>query len=402
MSVGTPNFVGDRLREAREARGLTGSALADLVGVKRASISLYETGRSSPQAEVMAKLAFVLGVPRAFFLKKPSQPEVNSLFYRSMSAATKTDRLKATRRFTWLRQLTSYLRGFVRFPRPNLPPIDVPTELASIDVDLISSAASETRKYWGLGNGPISDVTLLLENNGVIISKVTLDTMKMDAFSGMDTESRTPYVILSDDKGSAVRSRFDLAHELGHLVLHQNLPQRMVANPINNKTIEAQANEFASSFLLPEGSFSEDLYVVSLDSLKALKSKWLVSVGAMLRRAQALDLTTERQAHGLWINYSRRGWRKHEPMDDELKSESPRLLRRAFELLITKGVREPDQISSDLCLYSSDISELASMGEELFARRSPAYQVVIETSVSRDLGVTKEYFISGEMPQSIN
>ena len=55
MSVGTPNFVGERLKEAREARGLTGVALADLVGVKRASISQYELGDASPAIRCVAE-----------------------------------------------------------------------------------------------------------------------------------------------------------------------------------------------------------------------------------------------------------------------------------------------------------------------------------------------------------
>ena len=186
MSVGTPNFVGERLKEAREARGLTGTALADLVGVKRASISLYETGKASPQFDALLKLAGVLNVPRAFFLLPIDQPDNDTLFYRSMSATTKSDRLKAKRRYVWLKKITSYLRGYVRFPQVKIPQMDMPIELVAIDNNVITVAAAHTRKFWGLGNGPISDVTLLVENNGVIASKVALDTMHMDGFSCWD------------------------------------------------------------------------------------------------------------------------------------------------------------------------------------------------------------------------
>lgn len=210
--------------------------------------------------------------------------------------------------------------------------------MVAIDADVIEDVADQTRKAWGLGNGPISDVTLLLENNGVIISKVTLGTIYMDGFSGWDVASNTPYIILGDDKGSAVRSRFDVAHELGHLILHRNLSPECIHNPVNNKLIESQAYSFAKAFLLPANIFAEDLYVVSLDSLRALKIKWLVSIGAMLYRAQDLELTSGKQAKSLWVNYTRRGWKLKEPLDDELVPEYPRLLRRAFELIIKKRV----------------------------------------------------------------
>ena len=402
MSVGTPNFVGERLKEAREARGLTGVTLAELVGVKRASISQYELGNASPKFDVLQKLATVLNVPRAFFLRPLAQPDTDSLFYRSMSAATKSDRLKASRKYSWLKQLTTYLRGYVRFPRIQIPLLDVPPEIDAIDTNAIAFAASLTRKCWGLGDGPISDVTLLFENNGVIVSKVTFNTMRMDGFSSWDETSKTPYVVLGEDKGSAVRSRFDAAHELGHLVLHRNLPPQSISNPINNKAIESQANEFAGAFLLPEETFVEDLYIVSLDSLKALKSKWKVSIASMLHRADALDMTTEKQSKGLWVNLTRRGWRTREPLDDQLEPESPRLLRRAVELIINKGVLDPGQIISDLCLSSLDISELSCVEDELLVTHAHSRNLRLEDFKHHDLGSTEEYHIDGEAPQSLN
>ena len=402
MSVGTPGFVGERLKEAREARGLTGVALAELVGVKRASISLYELGKASPQMDVLVSLSSALNVPTAFFLRPPSQPDIDGQFYRSLSAASKSDRLRIRRKYSWLKEITSYLRGYVRFPYANLPKLDVPSEVSAIDSDAIALAASQTRRFWGLRDGPISDITLLLENNGVIVSRVTLDTMRMDGFSSWDARSGTPYIILGGDKGSAVRSRFDAAHELGHLVLHRNLPPAAINNPTNNKMIESQANEFAGAFLLPEETFAEDIYFVSLDSLRALKSKWLVSIGAMLHRVAALGMATEKQMKAFWVNYTRRGWRTKEPLDDQLTPERPRLLRRAFELIIGKSIQEPEQMVSDICLSSTDIRELSCVDEDLLGTRPHMRNVVLDDGSSRDLSATEEYRIDRGISQSLN
>ena len=171
---------------------------------------------------------------------------------------------------------------------------------------------------------------------------------------------------------------------------------------MRNKVIEAQANEFAGAFLLPAETFAEDLYIVSLDSLKALKSKWLVSIGAMLYRTAVLGMATEKQMKGLWVNYTRRGWKSSEPLDDRLVPEYPRLLRRAFELIIGKGVQEPEQIISDLCLSSSDIKELSCVEDDLLVTHAHSRNLMIEQSNSRDLSYTEEYRIGNEAPQSLN
>ena len=402
MTAGVPNFVGERLKEAREARGLTGAALAELVGVARASISLYELGRASPQLETMVKLSTVLNCPPPFFLRPPSPSISDNLFYRSMSGATKVDRLKARRRYAWLKEITSYLRGFVRFPRVNIPSIPIPDTLSDIDADVIESAATQTRREWGLGNGPISDVTLLLENNGAIVSKVSLGTMQMDGFSGWCPNTNTPYIVLGADKGSAVRSRFDIAHELGHIVLHRALPSQHVNSPISNSLLERQAYQFAGAFLLPAESFSDDIYTITLDSLKALKSKWLVSIGAMLVRAERLNLIAEQPTRRMWANYNRRGWKRKEPLDDELQPEYPRLLRRAFELIVTKKVHTLGQIASDLALSRSDIRELSCIHEDLLGSGESSDSLEMRDGASKDLSITQPYVLKRGLPANLN
>ena len=403
MVVGETGFVSKRLTEVREARGLNQSELAKLVGVNRASISHYETGKRSPEMETLRKLAEVLEIPGAYFFKRVEVEEEGTLFYRSLASATKTDRMKAGRRYGWLREVTSYLRGFVRFPRVNLPRFGTPKRLSDIDAETITSYAYRTRDFWGLGQGPISDVMLLLENNGVIVSKAVFETKRMDGFSGFDVGSATPYVIVAYDKGSAARSRFDLAHELGHLVLHRGLGSNVVGNPANIRAIETQANVFAGEFLLPSESFSRDLGVISLDGLKGLKRWWGVSIGAMLYRLGELGWVDEDQATRLWRNYSRRGWRTGEPLDDEIEPERPRLLRRGFELLAEKRVREPAEIAAELCLSTDDICELACLSPGFFSRQPGRGVEVVFRAGGGEVGLTEEYGIERHFtPQSLN
>ena len=403
MVVGEPAFIRDRLTEVREARGLNKAELAMLAGVNRASISHYEGGQRSPEAEILSRLAVALEVPEAYFFKRVGMDSGGSLFYRSLASASKTDRLRAQSRYGWLKEITSYIRGFVRFPRVNIPTFDMPGRLTDLDTDTIASYASRTREFWGLGNGPISDVMLLLENNGVIVSKAVFETKRMDAYSGFDSGSATPYFIIAHDKGSAVRSRFDLAHELGHMVLHQGLGPNVVGNPANNKVIEAQANTFAGEFLLPADSFAQDLGVISLDILKGLKRRWRVSIGAMLYRLMDLGWLDTDQSTRFWKNYSRRGWRSGEPLDDEIAPEYPRLLRRGFELIVEKRVREPVEIAAELCLSSEDICELACLSPDFFSRSSGRGVEVVFRAGGGEVDATEAYGVEKHFtPQSLN
>ena len=403
MSGREPGFVGERLTEVREARGFNQTELAGLVGVKRASISHYERNQRSPDGDLITRLCHILSVPEAFFFTKAESTSGDTVFYRSLASATKTDRMRAVRRYGWLKKVTSYLRGFVRFPSVNLPAYNVAGRVTDLQGDEIGVYAARTREFWGLGKGPISDVMLLLENNGVIVSKAVFSTRNMDAYSSLDAASATPYVIIAYDKNSAVRSRFDMAHELGHLVLHRELDHRVVGNPVHHKAIESQANAFAAEFLMPSDSFAADLRVISLDALKGLKRRWGVSVGAMLHRLPDLGWVTAEQSARFWMNYSRRGWRSGEPLDDEIEPESPRLLSRGFNLLVEKQVREPADMLSELCMAPDDVSELACLGPAFFSGLSRRGVEVVFRSGGGDVGATEEYGVHRHYtPHSLN
>ena len=397
---GTADFRGDRLREAREARGLTVSALADLLNLSRVSVGRYEKGVVSPPLEVVGHLTEVLRVP-APFLFKPGPVVSDTLFYRSLVSNTKVSRLRAERKYGWLKQLFGYIRGFVRTPPANMPALSAPSDPFSIDDSFIEAAAMLARSEWGLGSGPISNVMLLLENNGIVVSRSFADSPHMDGYSSIDEYSGQPFAILASDKGVAVRSRFDLAHELGHLLLHRNVPSAYIRNPVNNKLLESQAHAFAGAFLMPEQAFANDLWVVTLDSLKDLKSRWLVSIGAMLYRAGNLGWLTDDQRRSLWINYSRRGWKRCEPLDDEIEVETPRMLSRALKMIVEKGGVSPSRIVEDLCLPPADRSELAGL-ESSYLASSVDLDYLFPSDFERDIGETQIYKVPDTRKHHVN
>jgi Zn-dependent peptidase ImmA (M78 family) len=248
----------------------------------------------------------------------------------------------------------------ISFPQVNIP-LSISQDIMAISQQRIEEVAANTRKYWGLGNGPISNMALLLENNGVIIMRTNLFSPALDAFSTWSTIDNTPYMILGSDKGSPTRSRFDAAHELGHLILHRNVDESKLNNTHLFKLIEQQANCFASAFLVPPEALAEDYAVPTLDALLLLKERWRVSVGMLIMTIANLGFITEEYERRLWINYNRRGWRKSEPREDRIPTEPPVLLERACRLLIRERVKTAQEILNEIPLSEADIEELMNL-----------------------------------------
>lgn len=371
MKLGTPGFVGERLRQAREVRGISASALSEIVGVSRAAISQYESvapNSPSPSPDVMRTLSRVLNLPVQWFLRPMQECKHGNIFYRCLSSATKGARLRAERRYEWLREIVGYVQQYVNMPQVRVPDFDVPTDPTQLHDTTIDELAAETRRFWGLGNSPISNVTWLLENNGAVVARFELLASTLDAFSEWVPQENRPYVILGSDKGSAARSRFDAAHELGHVILHRNLRTGSLSHKDLFLHIERQAHRFAAAFLLPEETFGAEVSIPSLDALRTLKERWRVSIAAMIVRLKQLEIVDSEQEKRLWMNMGRRKWRSKEPLDDILEPEQPRYLRRCVEVLVSKGLISGLDIPASFGIPSTDVEQLLGLEQGFLDR----------------------------------
>jgi Zn-dependent peptidase ImmA (M78 family)/transcriptional regulator with XRE-family HTH domain len=361
MRVGTLGFIGARLTQARQARGLNGTELADLLGISPQSVSQYELEKHSPSPEVLTLISDKLSMPLSFFTRAAVAPEHNPIYWRGRSTATRGARDRAEIRLTWIHEIIDYLGEFFDFPSLDLPKIDLPTDFRQIDTEFLETAAARLRAHWRIPDGPMPDLLLEMENNGIIVSRIHVGAEKLDAFSQWSSVHSLPFVVLSRDKASAVRQRFDAAHELAHMCLHLNVDPKRLNTSSDYKILEDQAHYFASSLLMPPQEFSNDIWSPTLDGMLALKERWKVSVGAMIKRCEALDFIDDEGARRLWINYNRRGWRKSEPFDGKLEKERPRLLRRSISQLLSEEEQTVSQILSSLPLAARDIEELCDL-----------------------------------------
>jgi len=349
MRTGVPGFQGIRLRQAREALALSITSLAEIVEVSKQAISQYEKGTDSPGSEVFDRLRTTLKQEAHFFLKRPDASlSRNTCFYRSMASATKTARNRAEVWQQWTRELVSYLLEFVEIPPPSFDSLkDVPADPHLLGMDKIEALAADVRKYWRLGDGPIPNLVETVENNGAIVVRYSLNAETLDALSQWLQPERLPFIVLNADKNVAVRSRLDLAHELGHLFLHRSVTQDQLRRPELFRLIEDQAFRFGAAFLLPEHSFLEELYSLSLDGLLSVKPKWKVSVAMMIERLKDLGIVNDSQHKRLRINYSARQWSKEEPYDNEIQVEQPTFLARTLKVVLESKIQTIEQISAN-------------------------------------------------------
>lgn len=337
---------GERLKEARLFNHLTMSALADQIGVSKQAISKYEHNKIEISSNVFQKIVQVLNFPLYFFIDSEKVPyQDDGTFYRSRLTATQSEKQPSKTYKKAAAYLRDYFENYIDFPE-----LDTKLELD----ELPENAANELRKIWNLDDQPISDIVDLMERHGLIIVNADFNSNKIDARSGyVEIGEKQYYIVLvNGKKQNFFRDQFTLAHELGHYAMHAKLyhPQEDLLGQ-DYRTIENEANQFASAFLMPKKSFESDLTkngFINIDTFINLKSKWNVSIAAMVHRAHDLKLIDDKEYIKLQKQISYRGWRTKEIMDDEKIMSEPKALNQAFELLEEHGVVHPKDLNDKL------------------------------------------------------
>ena len=386
MSIAT-GFVGYRLQEARRSRGVIASELAGMAQVSVQSLSKYENGHQVPRHDTVEKIAGILGFPKAYFFRAQRFTDTRPVFWRSKLTAQAVDLDRAAVRLEWMKEIVDYLADFFDFPALNLVDLHVPSDPLSITSQFIEEVANLVRQEWGVRRGPLPDVIQKIEASGILVSRIHVKAEKVDAFSQWSDKFHVPFMVLSRDKASAARQRFDALHELAHILLHRGVTDLHLRNRASYKILERQADTFASYMLLPEVDFLEELYAPTLDGMLSLKERWGVSVAAMIMRLSGLEILDDLQTKRMWMNYARRGWRKGEPFDGKTDKEEPYLIRRSFEMLLGAKVQSVADIISALPFPVEDLEEIAdlepgTLGSPVSDRREPVLKASVNPSTN--------------------
>jgi transcriptional regulator with XRE-family HTH domain len=327
--------VGDRLRMFRLAGALSLDELAAATGglVTKQAISKYERGLMVPSPGVLNVFGRFFGVKAAELLASPSV-EVEVLAFRRVSRLAKKEqhRIESLVSRT-LEQRVRLQAASGHHDGKEIPLAKYePTSLAQCE-----DIASAVRDLWSLGEDPIACVTDVLEEHHIHV--LVLDTA--DAFDGLAAVARDESgtvkaaAVVSRVGLAGERQRLNLCHELGHLVMRETA----------NVDAEKAAFRFGAAFLAPADLVRRDVggarKKVSLMELLLLKSKYGMSMQALVYRLSDLGIISGSQATALWKQINAHGWKKREPK--ELDPETPQWSRRAAARAVAEGALTLDE-----------------------------------------------------------
>jgi len=327
-------MLGDRIKQARLLRGLSLRALAEAAGgISAQAISNYETGKDAPGSGVLLRLVDALGVDLEY-LFRTVKVELGQPAYRKHCRLSEAE--MADLESSVLDSVERYAEAESIVDAEVAPWTGIPAEITT-EIQAVEDAedrADGLRKAWGVGGGPIDCLTELLEDHGIKVIFRSANAM----FDGCAYPYGDTPVIVVNERKPTDRIRFDLAHELGHLLIR--FPEEW-----DDKSMEDAAHRFAGAFLVPAKAARLELGLhrtgISILELQKLKLKYGMSMGAWLRRARDLEIVTksvyDRLYRGIIV---RNNWRKQEPFELNVVERSTRMQRLVARAYVDGMVSE--------------------------------------------------------------
>ena len=346
MPEDTCHLSPTRLILARHLRGLTKVELAGKAQITRQSLSGYEAGNRLPSPEILGRLSTALSIPPTFLSAgEVDPPAAASISFRSLARLPARTRDQACATAVIAVQAAEWIDRQFELPTPNVP-----------DWELVQpeAAADSLRRKWALGSRPIPHLVHLLESKGVRVFSIAQIAGR---WRGLDALSfwygGTPFILINTTTQRS-RLRMSLAHELGHLVLHQG------DGLVDRRAAEHQATQFASALLLPRVRMTAcGVRLPQIGALTRLKRTWGASMAALIRRLYEVGMLSQWQYRAGFVEISTRGWRLQEPPASEagIPLESSKLLHKVLAALRAEGV-PPSAIARELHLYDDDLNAL--------------------------------------------
>ncbi len=369
-------FNGERLKTARLYRGLTLAELGKNINISKQLLSLYENGHNSPDFAKVKDMSKELYFPIDYFYQQDKLKDISeSTYFRSLTTTSKKSRISQIIKAQHIATIYDILYRYIQFPGSNIPEFEFEGSNNSydsnniMDANRIEDISLELRRLWGLESQPIENLQYEMEKNGVVITGFNAGDERIDAFSQRTNINKDVVfiVVLSIGQKPEGRINFDMAHELGHILLHPWTEDLETLSNDEFRARESQANIFASSFLLPRDSFREDikLYPTDLDYYLYLKKKWKCSAQAMIYRTHQLGIISSNQYQYLMKQVSQRGWRKKEPGDiPYLLNEN--IFQGSIDILIENEIMTAKEFIEELSvnsisLYRDEVENLLNL-----------------------------------------
>lgn len=313
------------LKYYRLKNSMSMKELAEQLHVSPMAISNYENGKRKPSMVILKQMAVVLGVRVSDFLAVRNEKLVfchGEFRKNSTLSLTQQEFVKefVEEYFNRYMTIVEILGGEVL---PEAPPANVLQLTGDNEYDALL-----LRKHLNLADdGPINNLTEILENKGILIYVCNIDNDKFSGINGF--VNGRPYIVVNQNM-SPERNRSTIVHELSHLMF--KWPDDM-----ENSRIEEFATAISGALLFPKSDAIRELgirrTVISKDMLLVAK-EYGISMFLLVKRAQLSGIISTNVAKKFYINASKAGWRKNEPA--RIDKEVPTL----FEQLVYRAINE--------------------------------------------------------------
>lgn len=329
---------------AREYRGYSQTELAkEIEGLSQSNLSKYEKGIDILSDEILLRIIDFLKFPANFFSKKILNFSEN-VNYRKRASMTKNERTKIDLTCRLIGYVVDEMANELEYPDFTLRMIDLEEGYTPTYI------AQYIRKLLGIEEGPVKDINQTLEKSGIIIVEFNFDTSLFDGISFM-SDNGYPIIIINKSCSND-RKRFNIAHELGHLIMHTAIDNLYPEH--RNKELEA--NMFASEFLMPESEIKNSLVNLKMVDTVELKRYWLTSMSSIIMRAKDLGGISQDRYKYLNIELSRNGFKRKEPINVYI--DSPKIFMTAYKMYRDELGYSMNDLSDAFCLPIDVLNKL--------------------------------------------
>lgn len=305
---------------AREMRGITQKELAQKVSnLTQGNLSRMEKGLLNIPEDTLSLISEELSFPVKFFFQEDIKNHISNFYYRKRISLPKKALQISDAKMQIISNCVDNLLNSVELDSPELPKMRVDNHLKRPD-----DIARIARNFFNVGNGPINNLTEVIEKKGIMIKEIDFDSDKFDGIT-LITKKGQPIIFINSNIPND-RKRFTLSHELGHVIMH--LPFEIDLE-ISEKDLEREANLFAAEFLMPEIEIRRDLTHLTYSKLSSIKEYWKTSKSSIIVRAHQLDCINDDKYKNLLIELSRQGERRKERV--EVQFQNPSLLNNIID-----------------------------------------------------------------------
>lgn len=329
--------LAENVRRLRQARGMTQGNLAGQAALSLPALRNIESGKVIPKVNTLQVIADALGTS-VLELLKPVRVLKNVRFRAKRKLRTRSEILSEVA--GWLENFQE-LEGLLgkKSPDPQLQELSSKLSMIADPKERAQNAAVLLRKAWGIGgDDTIRNICGLFTRHGIKILSLPIQNREFFGLSVGKQDGGPAVIVNTWDRITVERWIFSAAHELGHLILHQDAFN--VEETEENDEQEREADIFAAYFLMPDEAFAKELNSLRglhwVDIVLALKRIFKVSWKTVVIRLQQkgwLDASAWPRFHAQFrgrYGYSLAGYREPDPLsaadyvDDHSEPESLR------------------------------------------------------------------------------